>query len=152
VNQLPRPNSPRVGSSLAHVVLVLLKAVVLSGVLVLAVGVALYSRSASTHVGDSYDDNLPFRPRIVYSSSDITVVNTETEPYYEVQLTLFVGWTACRVMLGTINSGSQVSIPLTEFKYDDGTFFDPISSRAKLLEVRARLKGQDVHRDLPPPR
>lgn len=60
----------------SRVLSILMRAVVLSGVLIAAAGVALYSRTAPTHVGDSYDDDLPFRPRVIYSSSSITVVNT----------------------------------------------------------------------------
>ena len=131
---------------------VVLKVVVLSGVLVLAVAVALYSRTATTHVGDSYGDSLPFRPRVIYSGSSITVVNTETAPYSEVQLTLFAGRTACRISLGTIDPGAQVSASISDCKFDDGTSFDGDSSTAKLLEVRARFRDREVHRDLPPPR
>jgi hypothetical protein len=136
----------------SRVLSILMRAVVLSGVLIAAAGVALYSRTAPTHVGDSYDDDLPFRPRVIYSSSSITVVNTETEPYSDVQLTLFVGWSSCHATLGTIEPGALASIPFTHCQYDDGNFFDPLSSSAKLLEVRAHFKGWEVHRDLPPPR
>jgi hypothetical protein len=135
-----------------RITVLVMKVIALSAVLVLAVGVALYSRTAGTHVGDSYEDNLPFRPKVIYSSSSITVVNTETEPYSEVQLTLFFGRSACQMSLGTINPGSRASTSLSECKFDDGTFFDPVASTAKLLEVRARFKQQEVHRDLPPPR
>src|SRR5262245_22273562 len=102
-----------------RVALVLIKAVMLAGVLAAAAAVALYSRTAPTHVGDSYDDDLPFRPRVIYSSSSITVVNTEAEAYSDVQLTLFVGTSACRATLGTINPGAIARVPLTECKYDD---------------------------------
>jgi hypothetical protein len=94
---------------------------------------------------------LPFRPKVSYEGSHLTVVNTEKEPYLDTQLTLFVGWTSCRVRLGTILPGKEVRVPLSSFAYDDGKLFDPVKTKAKLLEVRATMNGYEVHRDLPPP-
>jgi hypothetical protein len=135
----------------SSIVRLLMKVLVLSVVMCAAVALALYSRTPPTHVGDSYDDDLPFRPRVIYSGSSVAVVNTETKPYYDVQLTLFVDRSTCRANLGTIDAGTLARVPLGQFKFDDGTGFDSISSTARLLEVRARFEGREVHRDLPPP-
>lgn len=116
-----------------------------------AVAVAIYWRSAPPHEDDRYADTLPFRPKVAYSGADVTVTNAGGQPYLDTQLTLFVGWTACHARLGTIPPGEKMSIPLRAFMYEDGTRFDPDATKAKLLEVRARMGGYEVHRDLPPP-
>jgi len=94
---------------------------------------------------------LPFRPKVSSDGSRLTVLNTEKEPYLDTQLTLFVGWTTCRVRVGTIMPGKEVSVPLGAFAYDDGKPFDSVKTKAKLLEIRATMNGYEVHRDLPPP-
>jgi hypothetical protein len=121
-------------------------------VLTIAIAVGLFWRNGVSHVVDSYSDTLPFRPKIIYSGSDITVTNTGEEPYLDTQLTLFVGWTTCHASLGTISPGSSASVSFSAFVYEDGKHFEPTISRAKLLEVRARMNGYEVHRDLPPPK
>ena len=129
---------------------VLLSLLIVSAVLVLAIAVVLYWRSAPLAAPDPYA-TLPFRPKVTYDGSHLTVINTEKESYLDTQLTLFVGWTTCRVSVGTIPPGREVSIPLSAFAYEDGKPFDPANTKAKLLEVRAHMNGYEVHRDLPPP-
>lgn len=78
-------------------------------------------------------------------------MNTEEEAYFDTQLTFFVGWTKCHAQAGTIGPGQEARIPLHTFVFEDGKRFDPGTMKAKLLEVKARMGGYEVHRDLPAP-
>lgn len=44
------------------------------------VGVLYWRRGAPADTGDPYAA-LPFRPRVTYESSNVTIGNTEEEPY-----------------------------------------------------------------------
>ncbi len=129
---------------------VLLWLLTVSAVVALTIAVALHWRGPALTAPDPYA-TLPFRPKVTYYGSQLTVINTEKESYLDTQLTLFVGWTTCRVSVGTIPPGREVSIPLSAFTYEDGKPFDAANTKAKLLEVRAHMNGYEVHRDLPPP-
>lgn len=122
-----------------------------AGFAALAVVVALQWRGGRLWPEDPYDDPLPFRPRVSYRGADVIVSNPGGEPYAETELTLFVGRTSCRTRVGRVAPGETVSVPLRDFTYDDGSRFDRDATKASLLEIKARMGGQEVHRDLPPP-
>src|SRR5678810_960398 len=77
-------------------------------ILALTAALALVWRSPDRHVGDSYPDTLPFRPKIIYVGRNITVLNPENAPYIDTQLTLFVGTTRCHASAGTIEPGEKI--------------------------------------------
>jgi hypothetical protein len=116
-----------------------------------AVLVALQWRVEPLLPEDPYRDALPFRPRVSYRGAEVIVSNPGSETYAETELTLFAGWTSCRAWVGAVPAGETVRVPLHEFKYEDGSRFDPDAGRARLLEIKARMGGREVHRDLPPP-
>jgi hypothetical protein len=122
-----------------------------AAVVVVALAVALRWRGpAQTVPADPYAA-VPFRPRIIYDLPDVTVVNTEAEPYLDTRLTLYVGWTPYRVWVGTLRPGERVTRPLRDFVEEGGERFDAVARKAEHLEVRARMGGYEVHKDFPPP-
>jgi hypothetical protein len=130
---------------------ILLWAVAVSAILALAFIVALHSRPDFTaNTSDPYAA-LPFRPGVTYDSLDVTIINTEEEPYLDTRLNLYVGAIVYSVKLGTMHPGEKIIRSLRTFTNEHGESFDPATHKAILLEVRARFGGYDVHKDFPPP-
>ena len=130
---------------------ILLWGVVVSAILAFALVGTLHCRPGPTvDISDPYAA-LPFRPRVTYHSPDVTVSNTEQEPYLDTRLNLYVGAIVYSVQIGTLNPGETVTRSLRTFSNEHGESFDPDSHKAIVLEVRARFSGYDVHKDFPPP-
>jgi hypothetical protein len=110
----------------------------------------LWRRGPTTNTSDPYAA-VPFRPKVTYDSSSVAVTNTEEEPYLETSLNVYVGATLYRAQVGTIRPGETVTRPLRGLTDGRGRSFEPGSPRTSELEVRARFRGHDVHRDFPPP-
>ena len=96
--------------------------------------------------------NIPFHPRVTYDSLNVTIANTEAEPYLNTSLNLYVGATLYSVQVGTIRPGETVTRPLRSLTNEHGESFNPNTPKTSELEVRARFGGYDVHKDFPPPR
>ena len=105
---------------------------------------------ATTPAGDPYAA-LPFRPRVAYDSSNVTITNTEAEPYLDTSLNVYVGGTLYSAQLGTIPPGVTVQRPLRSLTNERGESFAPNVPGISELEVRARFGGYAVHKDFPPP-
>jgi hypothetical protein len=120
-------------------------------VLASALAGLLHWRRGST--GDASDPyaGVPFRPKVTYDSSAVTIGNTEGEPYLDTSLNIYVGATRYRVLVGTIRPGETVKRPLRSLTNERGESFEPGSPGTSELEVRARFGGYDVHKDFPPP-
>jgi hypothetical protein len=124
---------------------------VVAAVVAVALAVALKWRGpAQITPADPYAA-VPFRPEVIYSLPDVTIINTEAEPYLDTRLTLYVGWTPYRVRVGTLRPGERATRPLRDFVEDGGDRFDPATKQAAHLEVSARMGGYEVHKDFPPP-
>jgi hypothetical protein len=96
---------------------------------------------------------IPFQPRLSYESSNAIITNTETEPYFDVSLHVYVDGTLYSAPVGTISPGETVKRPLSSLKNQRGENFDPERKGISELEVRARFKGYAVHKDFArPPR
>ncbi|HJU54294.1 MAG TPA: hypothetical protein VJ715_06980 [Pyrinomonadaceae bacterium] len=131
---------------------ILLRAAAVSIVLALALVAALHwRRTPTTNTSDPYAA-VPFRPRVTYDSSNVTVTNTEDEPYLDASLNVYVGATLYSAQLGTIRPGETMTRPLRSLTNDRGENFDPGAPDISELEVRARFGGYNVHKDFPPPR
>jgi hypothetical protein len=126
-------------------------AIVVSVVLTSAVVGVLHLRRDSTANTNGPYDGVPFRPRVTYDSSNVTVSNTEAEPYFETSLNLYVGATLYSARLGTLRPGEAVTRPLRCLTNERGESFDPGTPKTSELEVRARFGGYAVHKDFPPP-
>jgi hypothetical protein len=113
-------------------------------------GLLHWRRDSATGASDPYA-GVPFRPRVTYDSSEVTVGNTEGEPYSDTSLSIYVGATRYRVQVGTIRPGETVRRPLRSLTNERGESFEPGSPGTSELEVRARFGGYDVHKDFPPP-
>jgi hypothetical protein len=122
----------------------------LSAIVVLTLAIASYWHGLNRKPDDPYA-TLQFRPRITYNSSDVTVINTEGEPYLDTKLTLYVAAIAYSVSVGTVRPGESLTRSLSVFTDEHGNNFDPAKQKAILLEVKARMGGYDVHKDFPPP-
>lgn len=120
-------------------------------VLASAVAVLLHwRRDSKTNAGDPYA-SIPFRPRVTYNASEVSISNAEEEPYVDTSLNIYVGATHYGVPVGTIRPGETVRRPLRSLTNERGESFEPGSPGASELEVRARFGGYDVHKDFPPP-
>jgi hypothetical protein len=95
--------------------------------------------------------SVPFRPRVTYQSSDVVVGNTETEPYFDLSVNVYVGGTLYSAPLGTLAPGETKRCHLRSLTNNRGETFDPNAAGVSELEVRARFKGYAVHKDFPPP-
>jgi hypothetical protein len=127
------------------------------GTLPLAIAVSIVLASALVGVFYSRRDStanagVPFRPRVTYDSSNVTVSNTEAEPYFETSLNLYVGATLYSARIGTLRPGEAVTRPLRSLTNERGERFEPGTPKTSELEVRARFGGYAVHKDFPPPR
>jgi hypothetical protein len=119
--------------------------IVLASVLV---GVLHLRRDSKTRDPDA---TLPFHPTVTYDSADVTVGNTEAEPYLDTSLIIYVGATRYRMQIGTIRPGETVKRSLRSLTNERGESFSPGAPRTSQLEVRARFGVYDVHKDFPPP-
>ncbi|HKP39083.1 MAG TPA: hypothetical protein VJT71_19650 [Pyrinomonadaceae bacterium] len=95
---------------------------------------------------------IPFRPKLTYESSNVSVTNTESEPYLDTSVHIYVDGTLYSAQIGRINPGETVTRLLSSLTNERGESFDPGSSRVSELEVRARFGRYAVHKDFPPPR
>lgn len=114
------------------------------------VGALRRRRGDALDTGDPYA-SVPFRPRVTYDSSNVTVGNTEEAPYLDASLNLYVGATLYSVRIGSLRPGESVTRPLRSLTNERGESFIPGAPQTSELEVRARFGGHDVHKDFPPP-
>jgi hypothetical protein len=129
---------------------ILIWAAVASIILASAVAVIYWRRNIMTNESD-LRTNIPFRPKVSYDSSDVTISNTEDEPYLDASLNIYVEATRYSLEIGTIGPGETIRRPLRSLTNERGESFNPGVPRTSELEVRARFGGYDVHKDFPPP-
>jgi len=129
---------------------ILLWAAVASIILASAVAVIYWRRNVMTSTRDPRT-TIPFRPKVSYDSSDVTISNTEDEPYLDVSLNIYIEATRYSLKIGTIGPGETLRRPLRSLTNERGESFNPGVPRTSELEVRARFGGYDVHKDFPPP-
>jgi hypothetical protein len=123
-----------------------------AAIIVLAIGFAgvLKWRRATT-AGTKPPYVLPFHPEVTYDKSEVTIRNTEAEPYLDTSLIIYVEGTRYSAGLGTIQPGETIRRSLSILVNERGDTFRAGSPRTSELEVRARFGGYDVHKDFPPP-
>jgi hypothetical protein len=114
------------------------------------IGLLPWRRYSTMNTSDPYA-TIPFRPKVTYDSSDVTISNTEDEPYLDTSLNIYVGATRYRMQIGTIGPGESVKRSLRSLTNERGESFNPGAPRTSELEVRARFGGYDVHKDFPSP-
>ena len=114
------------------------------------VGVLHWQRDSTTNTSDPYA-TIPFRPKVTYDSSDMSISNTEEEPYLDTSLIIYVDATRYRMQIGTIRPGETIKRSLRSLTNERGESFSLGAPRTSELEVRARFGGYDVHKDFPPP-
>jgi hypothetical protein len=129
---------------------ILLWAAVASIILASALAVIYWRRHVMTNTSGPRA-TIPFRPKLSYDSSDVTISNTEDEPYLDVSLNIYVEATRYSLEIGTIPPGETVRRPLRSLTNERGESFNPGVPRTSELEVRARFGGYEVHKDFPPP-
>lgn len=125
--------------------------VAVSVVLTLTLIGALRWRRGATADTSGPKAALPFHPRVTYDSSNVTVSNTEEEPYVDASLNLYVGATLYSVRIGSLRPGESATRSLRSLTNERGESFIPGTPQTSELEVRARFGGYDVHKDFPPP-
>jgi hypothetical protein len=118
---------------------------------VVFIGVPRWRRSPIANTNDGYAA-VPFRPRVAYEALNVSVSNTETEPYLDTRLIVYVGAVVYSAQIGTIRPGETVTRSLRSLTNQQGDRFDPAATHKSELEVRARFGGYDVHKDFPAPR
>ena len=118
-------------------------------VLAIFVGIRWWQEPASD-ASDLYA-TIPFRPKVTYDSSNITVSNTEAEPYMATSLRVYVGSTLYSLDIGTIQPRETMTSSLLSLTSGSGESFQPGLPKTSELEVRAHFGGHDVHKDFPPP-
>jgi hypothetical protein len=118
---------------------------------VVFIGVSRWRRSSIANTSDPYAA-VPFRPKVTYEASNVSVSNTETEPYLDARLIVYVGAVVYSAQIGTIRPGETVTRSLRGLTNEQGESFDPTALHKSELEVRARFGGYDVHKDFPAPR
>jgi hypothetical protein len=114
------------------------------------VGVLYWQQDSTTCTSDSYVP-LTFLPKVTYDSSDVTISNTQEEPYLDASLIIYVDATRYRVQIGTISPGETIKHSLRSLTNERGERFSLGAPRTSELELRARFGGYDVHKDFPPP-
>ena len=120
--------------------------------IVLASGLCvLYWQGSLPNTGDP-QARIPFRPRVTYDSSEVTITNTEAEPYLDTSLIIYVDAARYSLKIGTIGPGETIKRSLRSLTNERGESFNPGVPRTSELEVRARFGGYEVHKDFPPPR
>jgi hypothetical protein len=119
------------------------------------VSAVLWQRQSAT---DPYA-TLPFRPSVTYDSWNVSIRNTEQEPYLNTSLRLYVGGTLYSMQVGTIRPGETVTRSLLSLTNEHGDKFNPNSVdstsnsvQISELEVRATFRGREVHKDFPAPK
>ena len=112
--------------------------------------VVYWRRSSATDANDPYAP-VPFHPKVIYDAVNVTVTNTEAEPYLDTSLIIYVQSTRYTTQIGTIRPGESKSFSLRSLTNERGERFHPGEPRTSELEVRARFKGYEVHKDFPPP-
>lgn len=129
------------------------------------VSAILWHRQSPNVASDPYA-TLPFRPAVTYDSWNVSIRNTETAPYLNTSLRIYVGGTLYSMQVGTIQPGETVTHSLLSLTNEHGNKFDPnsvgsnsgsvgaIPSDVRLseLEIRASFRGHEVHKDFPPPK
>ena len=109
---------------------------------------------------------LPFRPAVTYDSWNVSIRNTEQEPYLNTSLRLYVGGSLYSMQVGTIQPGATVTRSLLSLTNERGDKLNPNSVQSNSnsggstqssvqiseLEVRATFRGHEVHKDFPPPK
>ena len=126
-------------------------AIAVAGFIVSAV---LWRRQPPNVASDPYA-TLPFRPAVTYDSWNVSIRNTEQEPYLNTSLRVYVGGTLYSMQVGTIRPGETVTHSLLSLTNEHGDKFNPNSvgsTQISELEVRATFRGHDVHKDFPPPK
>lgn len=116
--------------------------------------VVVLSACRSPRATDSYA-TLPFRPAVTYDSWNVSIRNTEQEPYLNTSLRIYVGGTLYSMQVGTIHPGETVTHSLLSLTNERGDKFNTNSvgsSQISELEVRANFRGYEVHKDFPPPK
>lgn len=93
---------------------------------------------------------IPFRPKVTFQTSNVTITNTEREPYVDTRLVIYVGGTLYGLEVGTVRPGESITRSMLELKNARGEGLEP-GSKTSELEVRARFGGYEVHKDFPPP-
>lgn len=119
--------------------------------LVSAVVVVVHRRRGSTTQANDPYARVPFRPKVTYDSVNVTVTNPEAEPNLDTSLMIYIEATRYTTQIGTIRPGESQSFPLRSLTNERGEIFHPGEPRTSELEVRARFKGYEVHKDFPPP-
>ena len=109
-----------------------------------------WRQSRSAKASDPFA-TIPFRPRVTYEFANVRVTNTETEPYLDTTVNIYVDGTLFRAELGTINPGETKQLPLARLINESGKGFNSALGRLSELEVRARFGGYAVHKDFPAP-
>ena len=121
------------------------------------------SQRQSTNVSSDPYATLPFRPAVTYDSWNVSIRNTETEPYLNTSLRIYVGGTLYSMQVGTIRPGETVTHSLLSLTNEHGDRFNPnsvpsnsnsvgsTSSSVQIseLEVRATFRGHESHKDFP---
>jgi hypothetical protein len=114
------------------------------------VGVSYWQRDSTTSTSDPYA-TVTFLPKVTYDSSDVTISNTQEEPYLDTSLIIYVDATLYRLQIGTIRPGETIKHSLRSLTNERGERFSLEAPRTSELEVRARFGGYDTHKDFPPP-
>jgi hypothetical protein len=95
--------------------------------------------------------NIPFHPRLVSDQRGVTMTNTETAPYLDTRINIYVGWTKYTAQVGTLSPGESASREFGDFTNEKNEVFDPANQKAAHIEVQARYQGYEDHKDFPPP-
>jgi hypothetical protein len=113
---------------------------------------ALHWRRQSATIASNPAVTIPFRPAVTYDLLNISIRNTEQEPYLNTSLILYVGGTRYGAQVGTIHPGESVTRSLLSLTNEHGESFEPNAPQISELEVRANFRGYEVHKDFPPPK
>lgn len=140
----------RDGAQARRGVRILIFAVAVPIVLVVLV-IAIVWRQQPTTIGSDPYATLPFRPAVTYDTSNVSIRNTEQEPYLNTSLRLYVGGSLYSLQLGTVRPGETVTRPLLSLTNEHGETFKPSAVQISELEVRANFRGHEVHKDFPSP-
>ena len=119
-------------------------------VLAIAASACRSPRQSRRLTSDPYAP-LPFRPAVSYDSGNVSIRNTEQEPYLNTSVRLYVGGTLYSVPVGTIQPGETLTRSLISLTNEHGDKFNPNAAQISELEVRATFRGYEVHKDFPPP-
>ena len=121
------------------------------GIAALMVGAAALACSQRAEPGNS-SSALPFQPQAIFEGSNLTITNPESDPYVDTSLRIYVGSTLFTASIGTLAPGESKAISWERLLSENGEQFRPGQPRTSDLEVRARFRGNDDHKDFPPPK